>query len=291
MQKMSEPSRDSGAGEKEKKESISKSPDQEIEDLTTKFTVAAKIDEGTQIQPTEVQGGEAPPSQRNKSCAVKKELTRNGRSQSVQPSQHSKSLSVKKELKRSKSLEPSQHYKKELTSFRIYAYTLPPKMNQLEILNSPKLVKVGHTTETLARRFGPPRSAWFKTGICDEFLTVGSGRCRGNYKELFINAEISVKDHQSEVDNTEAVTRYLLGQPVTVAYVKRRLEELKKDEYVLHTLLVGGCGFTEWVLCSQAKIDALKEDMEKDKIVSKEEVHESSTAFLKRLKRVLEPHT
>ena len=271
---MSEPRRDSGAGEKEK--NISKSSDQEIEKLTTELD-EAKIDEGTQIQSTKVKGDKS--SSHKPATSTPRRPKRNGPKNSqtkpeIEPPQGGASPSQP---------EKSSVEKKE---FYIYAYTLPPAMNEPGI----QLVKVGYTEDSLAVRFTDPRSAWEKAGVCKQhkFLYLGSGRrspgCKVQYKELFIKAKFFVP--KTEIKNTEALTRYLLGQPVTVAYVKRRLETLDLSEH-LHTLFEGHCGFTEWVVCSQEKIDALKEDKENNKVVSKNETHESSTAFLETLHTIL----
>ena len=76
--------------------------------------------------------------------------------------------------------------------------------------------------------------------------------------------------------------------PKVKQYIDRKILQIIRTNGLIPLLKKGlkTCGFTEWVVCSHQKIEALKRDIKTDKIVSKEkgEVHESCTAFLMRLK-------
>ena len=177
----------------------------------------------------------------------------------------------------------------EKDKFWIYAFTLPRVLNPPDSPHSPKLVKVGITMEDLPARLTTLNANLQK--FCDE------GYFNAECEEMLIRAQISVgwpvSDKDIQVTNPEAVTRSMLGHPATLAYVGRKLKRKigERDAYEFSTALkeiTEGCGFTEWVVCSHQKIEALKRDIKTEKILSKEEVHESGTAFLMRLKIVLE---
>ena len=187
---------------------------------------------------------------------------------------------------------PVKRVPKKNDTFWIYAFTLPQVLNPPDgPPHSPKLVKVGITMEVLSTRLNNLNRNL--RNVCGEEYYLINAEC----DEMLIRAQISVgwpvSDKDIQVTNPEAVTRSMLGHPATLAYVGRKLKRKigERNAYEFSTALkeiTEGCGFTEWVVCSHQKIEALKRDIKTEKILSKEEVHESGTAFLMRLKIVLE---